>query len=119
VSKKLVEIRDKFSKVLNDPSHLNATSRDIASGFFRSHRTSFSQEEWDEVTLIGLIHVMDGLRRRRAPQTSSDQGLFIGFDVEPIVVVRVVEDGKGPIEKKQGNAFSHALRGNGLLGAAH
>lgn len=102
MSKNLVEIRDKFSNVLNDPSHLDATSRDIASGFFHSHRTSFSQEAWDEVTLIGLIHLMDSLRRRRPPQTSSAQGLFAGFDIKPIVVVRVVEEGKGPVEKNKG-----------------
>lgn len=104
MSKKLMEVRDQFSKVLNDPAHLNATSREIASAFLSSHRSSIPRESWDEVTITGLVHIMDGLRRRRRPPSGKSVGtldLFAGFAIEPIVVVRVVEDGKGTIEKNK------------------
>ncbi len=104
MSKKLMEVREQFSKVLNDPAHLNAASRDIASAFLTSHRLSISQEAWDEVTKTGLVHIMDGLRRRKRQPTSESVGaldLFSAFDIEPIVVVRVVEVGKGTVEKNK------------------
>lgn len=103
MSKQLMEVRDKFSKVLNDPAHLNAQSREIARGFLYSHRSTISPDTWDEVTITGLVHMMGGLRRRR-PAPESAEGtlsLFAGFDIDPIVVVRVVEDGKGPVEKNK------------------
>lgn len=103
MSKQLMEVRDKFSKVLNDPAHLNARSRDIARTFLDSHRSTISHEAWDEVIVTGLVHIMGGLRQRR-PVLEGSEGalsLFAGFDIEPIVVVRVVEDGKGAIEKNK------------------
>jgi hypothetical protein len=102
MSKKLVEVRDKFSKVLNDPAHLNAPSREIALMFLASHRDSIPADAWDEVTITGLVHIMGDLRKKRPPQTDTDQGLFAGFDVELIVVVRVVEEGKAAVEKNKG-----------------
>ena len=103
MSKQLMEVRDKFSKVLNDPAHLNAPSREIARSFLSSHRSAISHEAWDEVIVTGLVHIMGGLRQRRPVLESSEgaQSLFAGFDIEPIVVVRVVEDGKGTIEKNK------------------
>jgi hypothetical protein len=98
-----MEVRDKFSKVLNDPAHLNASSRDIARNFLQSHRSTISHEAWDEVIVTGLVHIMSGLRQRR-PVLEGSGGtlnLFAGFDIEPIVVVRVVEDGKGTVEKNK------------------
>jgi hypothetical protein len=103
VSKELMEVRDKFSKVLNDPAHLNAQSREIAKDFLNCHRSLFATETWDEVTISGLVGMMGGLRRKR-PVPESSEGtlnLFAEFDIEPIVVIRVVEDGKGPIEKNK------------------
>jgi hypothetical protein len=102
MSKKLVEVRDKFSVFLNDNTHLNAVSRDIASAFFQSHQSSISQDAWKEVILTGLVQIMGGLRSKRPPQAGSEQGFLALFDVEPIVVVRVVEEGKGTVEKNKG-----------------
>jgi hypothetical protein len=99
-----MEVRDQFSKVLNDPAHLNASSRAIASAFLASHGSMISTECWNEVKIIGLIHMMDGLRRRRRPPSEKSVGtldLFAGFKIEPIVVVRVAEDGKGIIDKNK------------------
>jgi hypothetical protein len=99
-----MEVRDRFSKILNDPAHLNASSRDIASAFLASHRSTISQDAWDEVTKTGLVHIMDGLRRRRrhpSPDSVETVDLFSGFDIEPIVVVRVIEPGKGAVEKNK------------------
>jgi hypothetical protein len=104
MSKKLVEVRDKFSETLNDPRNLNASTREIATTFFIRHRSSIASEAWDEVTISGLVHMMGGLRKKRPPPTSQDQGLFAGFDIEPIVVVRVAEEGKGLVEKNKGRA---------------
>src|ERR1043166_7904598 len=101
MSKKLVEVRDKFSKALNDPRNLNAGTRDIATTFFIRNRSSIPQDAWDEVTISGLVHMMGGLRKKKPLPTSPDQGLFAGFDIEPIVLVRVEEDGKG-VEKNKG-----------------
>jgi hypothetical protein len=103
VSKQLMEVRDKFSKVLNDPAHLNAQSREIARGFLSSHRWVFTSEAWDEVTISGLVGMMGGLRKRR-PALDGVEGtpsLFAEFSIDPIVVVRVVEDGKGPVERNK------------------
>jgi hypothetical protein len=103
VSKELMEIRDKFSKVLNDPAHLDAQSREIARSFLNSQRATFALESWDEVTISGLVGMMSGLRKRRSPETGEGTlSLFAGFDIDPIVIVRVVEDGKGPVEKNKG-----------------
>jgi hypothetical protein len=103
VSKELMEIRDKFSKVLNDPAHLDAQSREIARSFLISQRATFALESWDEVTISGLVGMMSGLRKRRSPETGEGAlSLFAGFDIDPIVIVRVVEDGKGPVEKNKG-----------------
>jgi hypothetical protein len=99
-----VEVRDKFSEVLNDRAHLNAPSREIASAFLTSHCSAFPKDTWDEVTITGLVHIMDGLRRRRRPPSHGSvdaPDLFAAFDIEPIVVVRVVEDGKGVTEKNK------------------
>jgi hypothetical protein len=99
-----MEVRDQFSKVLNDPLHLNASSREIASAFLVSHGAKISTESWNEVKIIGLIHMMDGLRRRRRPPSEESVGtldLFAGFKIEPIVVVRVAEDGKGVVDKNK------------------
>jgi hypothetical protein len=104
MSKKLMEVRDQFSKVLNDPAHLNASSREIASAFLASHSSTISIEAWNEVTITGLIHIMDGLRRRRRPPSEKSIGtldLFAGFKIEPIIVVRVNEDGKGIVDKNK------------------
>ena len=104
MSKKLMEIRDQFSKVLNDPAHLNAPSREIASAFLVSHRGIIPSESWDEVTITGLVHIMDGLRKRRRLPSEKSAGtldLFAGFAIEPIVVVRVIEDGKGAVDKNK------------------
>src|ERR1700683_5416116 len=99
-----MEVRDHFSKVLNDPVHLNASSREIASAFLASHDTKISTESWNEVKIVGLIHIMDGLRKRRRPPSEVAAGtldLFAGFKIEPIVVVRVAEDGKGIVDKNK------------------
>jgi|SRR6266478_7224032 len=99
-----MEVRDQFSKVLNDPAHLNASSREIASAFLTSHGSTISAEAWDEVRIIGLIHMMDGLRRRRRLPSEKSVGtldLFAGFKIEPIVVVRVAESGKGIVDKNK------------------
>jgi hypothetical protein len=99
-----MEVRDQFSKVLNDPAHLNASSREIASTFLASHDAKISIESWNEVKIIGLIHIMDGLRRRRRPpseEAGSTRDLFAGFKIEPIVVVRVVENGRGAVDKNK------------------
>jgi hypothetical protein len=103
VSKQLMEVREKFSKVLNDPVHLNASSREIARAFLKSHRSTIAAEAWDEVTITGLVHIMGNLRQRRpaVADPKSAQSLFAAFDIEPIVVVRVLEDGKGPVEKNK------------------
>ena len=103
MSKKLMEVRDKFSRVLNDPAHLNAQSRDIAKQFLDSHRSKFSPDTWDEVTITGLVHIMGGLRRRRPTTEKTDHtlNLFAEFDIDPIVVIRIVEDGRGPVEKNK------------------
>lgn len=103
MSKKLMEVREKFIKVLNDPAHLNAGSRDIAEAFLNSHRSEISNDAWDEVCIIGLIHLLGSLRRRRPILTSNDgtRSLFADFDIEPIVVVRVMEEGKGLVEKNK------------------
>jgi hypothetical protein len=102
VSQKLLEVRDKFSKILSDPAHLNASSRQIAFDFLSSHRSLISAEAWDEVTITGLVHIMSSLRLKRPVQTDPDQGVLAGFDVDPIVVVRVVEEGGGIAEKNKG-----------------
>jgi hypothetical protein len=100
-----VEVRDQFSKVLNDPAHLDAQSRDIAAGFLNSHRTAFPRDAWDEVTINGLVGMMGGLRkrRRRADGTgkSDTPDLFAGFNIDPIVVVHAYEEGKGVVEKNK------------------
>jgi hypothetical protein len=102
VSKELMEIRDKFSNVLNDPAHLNAQSRAIARSFLLSNRSAFPSESWDEVTISGLVGMMGSLRKRRpTPDSEGTLSLFADFKIEPIVVVRVVEDGKGPVEKNK------------------
>jgi hypothetical protein len=103
MSKNLMEVREKFIKVLNDPAHLNAGSREIAEAFLNSQRSEISSDAWDEVIIIGLIHMMGSLRRRRPILAGADgtHNLFAGFDIEPIIVVRVVEDGKGPVEKNK------------------
>ncbi len=104
MSKKLVEVRDQFSKVLNDPAHLNASSREIASAFLASHGSTISRDSWDEVKIIGLIYIMDGVGRRRRPPSQKSAGtldLFAEFKIEPIVVVRVAEDGKGIVDKNK------------------
>jgi hypothetical protein len=105
LSKNLVEVRNQFSKVLSDPTHLDAQSRDIAAGFLKSHRSAFSRDAWDEVTIIGLIHMMGGLRkRRRRPDgvaKTDTPDLFSGFNIDPIVIVHSYEDGKGVVEKNK------------------
>ena len=95
MTKKLLEIRDLFSKTINDPAHLNAPSREIASTFLRSNRSKFPLTDWDEVTITGLVHIMGGLRKRRPPQVGSDgtKDLFSDFAIDPIVVVRSTEKG--------------------------
>lgn len=104
MSKKLMEVREEFSRMLNDPTHLNAPSRDIAAAFLQSHRSKFDQDVWDEVTKTGLVHIMGDLRKRRRPPSGDSidtPDLFASYDLEPIVVVRVVEDGVGPVEKNK------------------
>jgi hypothetical protein len=46
---------------------------------------------------------MGGLRSRRRPPSdeASAPDLFSGFQIDPVVVVRVVEDGKGAVEKNK------------------
>jgi hypothetical protein len=105
MSKSLVEVRGKFSKFLNDNSHLNDTSRNIATAFFRTHQSTIPQENWDELAISGLVQMMGGLRLRRPPQTGSDQGVLALFDVDPIVVVRVVEDGDAVVEKNKSTLY--------------
>lgn len=106
MSKNLVEVRNQFSKVLSDPAHLDAQSRDIATTFLRSHRTNFSRDAWDEVTIIGLIHMLDGLRKRRrrvdGVAKSDTPDLFSSFNIDRIVVVHSYEEGKGVVEKNKG-----------------
>src|ERR1700734_3649399 len=103
MSKILMGVREKFIRVLNDPAHLNAGSREIAETFLKLHRSEISNDALDELIITALIHLMGGLRRRRPILTNTDgtYSLFAGFDIEPIVVVRVVEDGKGPVEKNK------------------
>lgn len=101
MSKSLVEVRGKFSKYLNDNAHLNDTSRNIATAFFREHRSTISQADWDQLTISGLVQMMSSLRLRRPPQTGSDQGVLALFGVDQIVVVRVVEDGDAVVEKNK------------------
>ncbi len=48
--------------------------------------------------------MMDGLRRRRRLPSEKSVGtldLFAGFKIEPIVVVRVAESGKGIVDKNK------------------
>jgi hypothetical protein len=103
MSKRLMEVRDRFIKVLNDPKHLNASSREIASSFLETHRTEIAAESWDEVTITGLVAIMGGLRHRRpVPEDGSGaQSLFASFAIDPIVVVRVTEEGRGTVEKNK------------------
>ena len=103
MNKELMEVRDKFSTALNDPAHLDAQSREIARAFLNSQRSTFAPGTWDEVTISGLVGMMGGLRKRRPVEGAEGTlSLFAGFDIDPIVVVRVVEDGKGPVEKNKG-----------------
>jgi hypothetical protein len=101
MSNNLVEVRDRFSRFLSDNAHLNAATRDIAAAFFQSHRLSLRQDQWDEVTISGLVNMMGGLRSKRLPPTGSDQGILALFGVEPIVVVRVAEESGGAVEKNK------------------
>lgn len=101
MSRNLVEVRNKFSKFLSDNAHLNAGTREIASAFFKSYRLSIPQDQWEEVTISGLVHIMGSLRSKRPPQTGNDQGILGLFDVEPIVVVRIAEDDGGVVEKNK------------------
>lgn len=104
MSKKLVEVRDAFSKVLNDPENLNASSREIASDFHDNKLISFAQASRREVSIIGLIHMMDGLRRRRRPPSDSaieSPDLFASYRLDPIVVVRVSEPGRPTVERNK------------------
>jgi hypothetical protein len=99
-----MEVRDKFSQVLSDPTNLNASTRQIAKNFLATHRSAISKEAWDEVMITGLVQIMGKLRgRRRRPSGGSldTLDLFAGFDIDPIVVVRVVEKGKGSVEKNK------------------
>ena len=91
-------------RTLNDPAHLNAPSREIAAEFLRSHRASISADAWDEVIITGLVHIMGGLRARRPPPVTSDGSpdLFAGFNLDPVLVVRSFEEGKGYVEKNKG-----------------
>jgi hypothetical protein len=90
--------------MLNDARHLDAPSRKIAADFFDSHESEIPKDAWREVTIDGLVHMLDGLRRRRrAPSGTAIAALdlFSGFDVDPIVVVRTTEEGKGVVEKNK------------------
>jgi hypothetical protein len=51
VTKNLVEVRNKFSKVMGDPSRLDAPTHEIASAFLDSQGASIP-EPWREVTII-------------------------------------------------------------------
>lgn len=104
MSKKLVEIREEFIKYLNDPARLNERSRVIASGFLKATRSKFSADAWDEVLLNGLVQMLGGVRtRRQRPSTGSVDApdLFASFKLDPIVIVRVIEDGEGVVEKNK------------------
>lgn len=104
MSKALMEVREEFSKYLNDPAHLNAPSREIAVGFLAAKRSKFSSDDWDEVTVTGLVQMMGNLRKRRRPPSDDAidmPDLFAGFDIDPVVVVRVAEDGKGTVERNK------------------
>jgi hypothetical protein len=102
VSKKLVEVRDKFSKFLG-PEHLDAPTREIAKAFLDSHEKIIAKDAWREVTITGLVHILGGLRKRRPrPGSSIDgQGLFAGFGIDPVVVVRTFEEETGTVEKNK------------------
>ncbi len=107
MSKKLMEVREKFSEFLRDPAHLDATSPQIAAAFFEKFCSEISEEAWAEVTKAGLVHMLGGLRTRRRPPVKDPvdaPDLFAGFNIEPIVVVRVSEASGGVVSKNKDRA---------------
>jgi hypothetical protein len=87
VSKNLVEVRNRFSKALNNPAHWGTSSRAIALAFLGSEGVSIP-EPWREVTVMGLIQMMVGLRRRKPPAgTGGAWDLFAGCGLDPVVVI--------------------------------
>jgi hypothetical protein len=103
VNKDLIAVRDRFSKFLNDPKHLNAQTREIASTFLKTHRDIITPAGMNELATTGLVHMMGGLRsRRRMPSgVATTPDLFSGFDIDPVVVVRVSESGGSAVEKNK------------------
>lgn len=103
MSKELIAVRDTFSKFLNDPKHLNAQTREIASAFLKTHRGVITPAAMNELATTGLVHMMGGLRsRRRMPSgLATTPDLFSGFDIDPVVVVRVSENGGAAVEKNK------------------
>lgn len=103
MSKQLVEVRDSFSKFMNDSARLNASSREIAQAFLASRRSTIPPDVLDEVTISGFVHMMGGLRKRRPHVDGSNpiRDLFAGFDIDPIVVVRVSESDGGTVDRNK------------------